>query len=69
MTAPSQEMDCRVCRYFEPLINTGGQCRRYAPRPGRSHETDDGDYLPHHADWPRVEHDDWCGEFAPWTEK
>ncbi len=61
------QADCKGCRWFAPLglrhADTG-LCRRYAPRPDRSRDDDDGEYLPHHADWPRVEQDDWCGEYS-----
>jgi len=41
------QADCRGCRFFDPSRDTSGLCRRYAPQPERSIETDEGEYLPH----------------------
>lgn len=46
---------CRVCKFFLPDGSLTGQCRRYAPRPGAT------DAL---VEWPEVDDEDWCGEFA-----
>ena len=47
---------CLDCQYFDPDDETGGECRRYAPRPG-----DGGS----EANWPIVYNDGWCGQFVP----
>ena len=47
---------CRSCRYYESNL-----CRRYAPKP-RVVEFY-RDYGVFAAEWPRVEPEDWCGEW------
>lgn len=54
---------CQTCRYFEPLEGGGGHCRRYAPRPAMLGEIA-GVEDTHFRQWPEVEDDDWCGEWA-----
>ena len=56
---------CVDCKHFYHLNDEGGQCRRYAPRPGIFPVDPDvdahGDTL--FPDWPQVMPEEWCGEF------
>ena len=52
---------CGICAYYDPYLPCFGQCKRHAPvSPGA------GSITPV---WPRVEADDWCGDFARVIEK
>lgn len=52
---------CGICAYYDTYLPCFGQCKRHAPvSPGA------GSITPV---WPRVEADDWCGDFARVIEK
>lgn len=49
--------ECKTCRYSDLDDSlTVYVCRRYAPMPGDDEATP--------ARWPRVEAEDWCGEYT-----
>lgn len=53
---------CDNCRFFEPNItNDRGECRKKPP------VLFDNDNLDGY--FPRVDSDDWCGEYSPKPEK
>lgn len=45
---------CDTCKFSEFVLDNSYMCRKRAPRPGTGDD----------AAWPRVNADDWCGEFA-----
>jgi hypothetical protein len=47
---------CENCRFFCMRTN---ECRQHSPRPVAMNPYDPAP----EAKWPRVENDDWCGEF------
>ena len=56
------DLTCENCRFFHlDHKETGGDCRRYAPKPMLFADTEDA----HTVDtvWPQMCLDDWCGEF------
>jgi len=58
--------DCKDCKFFEPSESEkfpAGECRRYAPHPGRERQDEDGHVDPLYRLWPKVSAGDWCGEF------
>lgn len=48
--------ECANCSFFVPRNDTGGNCRRHAPRP----EDSRGGY----SAWPETRDTDFCGEFV-----
>ena len=57
-------LNCKHCRFCEPLSDASGVCRRHAPRPAAEPPAD-GDFP--WAEWPKVSFGDWCGEFIEYV--
>jgi len=57
---------CGICKFFEPLNEPLGFCKRYAPSP-KVYVTktfdDLNDSKIYETRWPRVFDNNWCGEF------
>ena len=50
-------MTCEICKYWNPTPAVGGgSCRRYAPRPSDSKQSQ--------TYWPRTDADASCGEYV-----
>ena len=52
---------CETCKFFAPLDEREGQCRRNAPHALTPRPGEDAHFR---ASWPRVDKHDWCGEHA-----
>jgi hypothetical protein len=64
---PTESPNCEDCRFFDAVVDTHGECRRYAPRVQfeRNHNRPKEVWLKNaYAIWPFVAPDDWCGEFS-----
>ena len=62
---------CERCRFFRELVvGQSGECRKYAPQPGRlrlvPRRRPDDIYMP---EWPEVHIADWCGDFEEHPHK
>jgi hypothetical protein len=64
---------CRICKFWVPLDHRSdeapesavfGECRRHAPQP----TVVVGEIVDNQT-WPRVQLDDWCGEFKVSMQK
>lgn len=64
---------CQTCQYLQPfgeLVADLGECRRRAPQPVLARMTaDDILEAPETPIWPRMASGDWCGEWAPSSDR
>jgi len=65
--AGEAEKACKLCKYYD-----GGKCRRRSPQfytftqyyPSYDRDTPGTEQIESSSDWPKVNEDDWCGEFS-----
>lgn len=56
-----REFTCANCRFFHPVFDGRGDCRRHPPR--RFLLPEDADFERYDETlWPEVEEHHWCGE-------
>ena len=60
----SPRCSCSACLYYDPAFSI---CRRNTPQVLPNYDSR-RDRSRHEAMWPRVEGDDWCGQFRPRSE-
>ena len=64
-SSPTPTGRCLACRFVaadDPHGYLQYQCRRRAPAPHIGEASRPG--WPRMAEWPTVQHDDWCGDFT-----
>lgn len=66
MSAPAQGICCENCVYYEHILETHGECRRYAPHPNTPSYVPKADavgQIKFDIHWPKVFGTAWCGQF------
>lgn len=60
---------CETCRFAKTFLNLTLSCRRYPPQlivwPGKDFNDPNGESSECDERFPKVEPDDWCGEYQP----
>jgi len=63
-----RERTCKTCRWWYAMANKG-ECRRFPPRPTLTQMPNQHDEFVVMPEWPRTTSHDWCGEWAPKSER
>lgn len=63
----ARKQECSTCKFYNLDDQLMGWCRRYPPvfHPSDDLTGSEAVHPAYYAQFPRVDPDDWCGEFKP----